>query len=136
MNASAWSHATSPTLDTFSDIAHEAFAQLPAAFRERCDGIVIVIEDFPTDAMLDSVGAQEPFDLLGLFEGVGLAQTGGNAFTGEHPNRIWLFRRPILDYWAAYEETLGSIITHVLVHEIGHHFGLSDDDMEAIEAED
>ena len=70
---------------------------------------------------------------LGLFRGVGLAQGGAALMTGQFPNMVWLYRRPILDYWAEHEETLGSLL-HVLVHEIGHHFGLSDDDMEAIEA--
>lgn len=130
-----WTTLTAPDLKTFRDIAHEAFAALPDEFRSRCDGIVIAIQDFPSDEMLDSVNAEDPYDLLGLFEGLGYAQTGGNAYTGQNPNRVWLFRRPILDYWAAYEESLGAIISHVLVHEIGHHFGLSDDDMEAIEAE-
>ena len=135
MNASDWSSATAPDLATFRDIAHEAYAGLPEEFRTRCDGIVIAIDDFPSDAMLESVDAEGPFDLLGLFEGLGLAQGGDNAFTGQQPNRIWLFRRPILDYWAEYEDSLGEIVTHVLIHEIGHHFGLSDEDMEAIEAE-
>ncbi|WP_321501144.1 metallopeptidase family protein [Breoghania sp.] len=135
MNASHWSSATAPDLATFRDIAHEAFEALPQEFRAQCDGIVIAIDEFPTDIMLESVGAEDEFDLLGLFEGVGLAQTGGETFTGQQPNRIWLFRRPILDYWAGYDESLGAIITHVLIHEIGHHFGLSDEDMEAIEAE-
>ncbi|WP_321344437.1 metallopeptidase family protein [Breoghania sp.] len=133
-DVSRWSCAKAPDLDTFRDIAHAAFDALPQEFRVQCDGIVIAIDDFPSDAMLESVGARDAFDLLGLFEGVGLAQTGGGSFTGQHPNRIWLFRRPILDYWAGYEESLGAIVTHVLIHEIGHHFGLSDEDMEAIEA--
>ena len=69
-----------------------------------------------------------------MFEGVGLAHDGAVGHTGQMPNRVWLYRRPILDYWAEHEETLGAVVSHVLVHEIGHHFGLSDDDMEAIEA--
>src|SRR4051812_31481950 len=80
------------------------------------------------------MGFDSPFDLLGLFRGVGLAQGGAALMTGQFPNMVWLYRRPILDYWAEHEETLGSLVTHVLVHEIGHHFGLSDADMEAIEA--
>ena len=78
--------------------------------------------------------AESEFDLLGLFQGVGLAQGEELAQTGALPNMVFLYRRPILDYWAEHKETLGAIITHVLIHEIGHHFGLSDDDMEAIEA--
>ena len=75
-----------------------------------------------------------PFDLLGLFQGVGLAQDAAVPETGRLPNMVFLYRRAILDYWAEHDETLGSLVTHVLVHEIGHHFGLSDADMEAIEA--
>jgi predicted Zn-dependent protease with MMP-like domain len=78
--------------------------------------------------------AETPFDLLGLFTGVGLAQDAAVAETGRMPNMIHLYRRPMLDYWAEHDETLGELVTHVLVHEIGHHFGLSDGDMEAIEA--
>ena len=84
--------------------------------------------------MLDDLGAESEFDILGLFQGVGLAQDDAVGHTGQMPNRVWLYRRPILDYWAEHEETLGAVVSHVLVHEIGHHFGLSDDDMEAIEA--
>ena len=75
-----------------------------------------------------------PFDLLGLFQGVGMAHASATPPTGSMPNGIWLYRRPILDYWAEHEEALGDVVTHVLVHEIGHHFGLSDDDIDAIEA--
>jgi predicted Zn-dependent protease with MMP-like domain len=77
--------------------------------------------------------AESEFDLLGLFHGVGLPFQSEIA-PEPMPNMIWLYRRPILDYWAEHEDTLGEIVTHVLVHEIGHHFGLSDEDMEAIEA--
>jgi predicted Zn-dependent protease with MMP-like domain len=71
---------------------------------------------------------------MGLFTGIGMAQDGDRPHSGQLPNQIYLYRRPILDYWAEHEETLGAIVTHVLVHEMGHHFGYSDDDMEAIEA--
>ena len=90
------------------------------------------MDDFPTDEVLEHMGAQSDFDLLGLFQGVGLPFRS-ESVSGQMPNMIWLYRRPILDYWAEHDETLGHIITHVLVHEIGHHFGLSDADMEAIE---
>jgi predicted Zn-dependent protease with MMP-like domain len=86
-----------------------------------------------TDEVLEEMEAETPFDLLGLFTGVGMAQDAAVAETGRMPNTIHLYRRPLLDYWAEHEETLGAIVTHVLVHEIGHHFGLSDDDMYAIE---
>lgn len=122
-----------PDIAAFEALADEAFARLPDAFREMCAGVVIRIEDFPDDETLDDLEAETPFDLLGLFRGVGLAQAAATLQTGQHPNMVWLYRRPILDYWAEHDETLGHIITHVLVHEIGHHFGLSDADMEALE---
>jgi predicted Zn-dependent protease with MMP-like domain len=96
--------------------------------------VVIRIEDFPTSDVLAEMKAGE-FDLLGLFQGVGLSQGGDSRPTGSLPNMVFLYRRPILDYWAEHDETLGAIISHVLIHEIGHHFGLSDDDMERLEAE-
>jgi predicted Zn-dependent protease with MMP-like domain len=94
--------------------------------------------DHPRRRFSDRRGAgrdegQSEFDLLGLFQGIGLPhQSHGDV--ARLPNMIWLYRRPILDYWAEHEETLGHIVRHVLIHEIGHHFGLSDADMEAIEA--
>lgn len=123
---------TAPSLSDIEDLAAEAFEKLPAAFRSLCGDIVISVEDFPSADVLDSMNAEE-FDLLGLFQGIGLAQDLAVPETGRLPNMIFLYRRPILDYWAEHEETLGAIVTHVLVHEIGHHFGLSDDDIEAIE---
>ena len=128
-----WSAVLAPSLADLERLAEDAYARLPEAFRRLCDGLVIRIEDFPDDETLRAMNCQSEFDLLGLFRVVGLAQ-GGGIVTGQFPNMIWLYRRPILDYWAEHEETLGGLVTHVLVHEIGHHFGLSDADMEAIEA--
>jgi predicted Zn-dependent protease with MMP-like domain len=122
-----------PTLDDIEALAEAAYAALPSSFRALCAGLVIRVEDFPDDETLEQMDCESEFDLLGLFRGRGLAQTGGQARTGEFPNMVWLYRRPILDYWAEHEDTLGAIVTHVLVHEIGHHFGLSDADMEEIE---
>lgn len=122
-----------PSLSDFETLAQAAYAGLPHLFRARCGDVVIRIEDFPTDEVLDDLGAETPFDLLGLFQGAGLAQDVAVPETGRLPNLIFLYRRPILDYWAEHEETLGNIVTHVLIHEIGHHFGLSDADMEEIE---
>lgn len=123
-----------PTLEDFERLADEAYARLPAEFRALTGTVIIKVEDFPTDEVLEEMGAESPFDLLGLFHGVGLAQDSAVAETGRMPNMIYLYRRPMLDYWAEHDETLGHLVTHVLVHEIGHHFGLSDEDMEAIEA--
>jgi predicted Zn-dependent protease with MMP-like domain len=124
-----------PTLEDIDALAEAAYAQLPAAFRRLCEGLVIQVVDFPDDETLDEMGAQTEFDLLGLFRGRGLAHRGAIEETGELPNMIWLYRRPLLDAWCDGEDTLAAVVTHVLVHEIGHHFGLSDSDMERIETE-
>lgn len=129
-----WRTLAAPSLDDFEALAREAFEGLPDAFRSMCEGVVVHVSDFPDDETLHEMECETPFDLLGLFRGVGLAQGGEALATGQFPNMVYLYRRPILDYWAEHEETLGAIITHVLVHEIGHHMGLSDEDMEAIEA--
>ena len=128
-----WRPLKAPSLEEFEVLAVEAFRRLPENFRVLCADLVIKIDDFPTDEVLDHLGAKSEFDVLGLFQGVGLPFRAESAPT-HMPNMIWLYRRPILDYWAEHEDTLGEIVTHVLVHEIGHHFGMSDDDMEAIEA--
>ncbi len=130
-----WNDLKAPSLEDFEALAEAAFARLPASFRRLCEGVVIKVEDFPDDETLHEMECETPFDLLGLFRGVGLAQDQAVAETGRFPNMVWLYRRPMLDYWAEHDETLGHLVAHVLVHEIGHHFGLSDEDMEAIERE-
>ena len=130
----AWRRVAAPSLVALEVLAAEAFRRLPSKFRILCEGLVIQVEDFPTDEVLDAMHLDSEFDLLGLFQGTGLPFRSESA-PAQMPNMIWLYRRPILDYWAEHEETLGAIVTHVLVHEIGHHFGLSDDDMHAIEQE-
>jgi predicted Zn-dependent protease with MMP-like domain len=128
----AWRARKAPSLDEFEVLAGEVFARLPQKFRALCEGLVIRVDDFPTDEVLDEMRIESEFDLLGLFQGVGLPFRSESAPV-QMPNMIWLYRRPILDYWAEHEEALGAIVAHVLVHEIGHHFGLSDRDMDAIE---
>jgi predicted Zn-dependent protease with MMP-like domain len=129
----AWRGVKAPSLVEMEVIAEEAYRRLPQHFRALCEGLVIQVDDFPTDEVLDTMGLESEFDLLGLFQGVGLPFRSESA-PQQMPNMIWLYRRPILDYWAEHDDTLGAIITHVLVHEIGHHFGLSDDDMYGLEA--
>ncbi len=129
-----WATRLSPSLDEVESIAIEALAHLPQEFRTLCGDIIVQISDFPDEQIVEDMGLETPFDLLGLFEGVGIGERF-SLQTGDRPNRITLFRRAILDYWAEHEETLGDIITHVLIHEIGHHFGLSDEDMENLEAQ-
>jgi predicted Zn-dependent protease with MMP-like domain len=129
----AWHGLRAPALAEFEEMAAEAYRRLPDKFRALCEGLVIRVEDFPTGEVLDHMQAHSEFDLLGLFQGVGLPFQA-EPVSGQMPNMIWLYRRPILDYWAEHDDSLGVIITHVLIHEIGHHFGLSDKDMQAIEA--
>lgn len=128
-----WTSTKAPSLDEMEAIAQQVFDRLPEGFRDLCEGVIIRVEDFPTDDVLETMGATSEFDLLGLFQGIGLPFRSVEEIA-PMPNMIWLYRRPILDYWAEHDETLGHIIGHVLIHEIGHHFGLSDEDMEAIEA--
>ncbi len=129
-----WNKLEAPSLAGLEAIADAAYARLPARFRALTGDLLIRVEDFPTDEVLDSLDIESPFDLLGLYSGIDLARKSVSDVPSV-PDMVFLYRRPILDYWAEHEETLGAIITHVLVHEIGHHFGLSDADMERIEAE-
>jgi predicted Zn-dependent protease with MMP-like domain len=131
-DALPWHKAAPPSLAEFEGMALKAYARLPQHFRDLCEDLVIRVDDFPSDEVLDAMQIESEYDLLGLFQGVGLPfQSATNPQV--LPNMIWLYRRPILDYWAEHGDTLGAIVTHVLVHEIGHHFGLSDEDMLMIE---
>ncbi|MET3600162.1 metallopeptidase family protein [Martelella mangrovi] len=127
-----WQGRHAPSLAAIESLAIEAYARLPEPFRALTGDLVVDIADFPSDDVFEDMALETPFDLLGLFEGRGISERF-TMETGEMVNRITLYRRPILDYWAENEETLGDIVTHVLIHEIGHHFGLSDDDMQRIE---
>src|ERR1043166_6281827 len=115
-----WRGATAPSLADMEALAIAAFARLPEQFRALCRDPVIQVDDFPTDEVLGPMEAETEFDLRGLCHVAGLPSRS-DAISGQMPNMIWLYRRPILDYWAEHDETLGAIITHVLVHEIGHH---------------
>lgn len=128
-----WAHVKAPDLDAFEALAHEAYRSLPPEFLHFTGEVMISIADFPEDEVVDEMELKSEFDLLGLFHGTGLPHRGAVPETGHLPNRIFLYRRPILDFWAEHDETLGAIVTHVLIHEIGHHFGFSDADMDAIE---
>ncbi|MGW9331866.1 metallopeptidase family protein [Bosea sp. NPDC055594] len=128
-----WDGVRAPSGAEFEILAQAAYDRLPEDFRKLCADLIINVTEFPEDDVLKELEAESPFDLLGLFSGVGLPQQGYAPQTGQMPNIIHLYRRPILDYWAEHDESLGAIVTHVLVHEIGHHFGFDDDDMEAIE---
>ncbi len=122
-----------PSIADFEAMAAEAFARLPDEFREKSSDVLIRVEDFATDEVLQSLGIGNPFELLGLYHGVSLNHRSVMDLPRQ-PDMVFLYRRPILEVWAQGEESLGDLITHVLIHEIGHHFGFSDDDMERIEA--
>ena len=135
MNGNGWAALAAPSLDDFEAMARAALEALPQPFRRLVEGVPCAVAEFADDETLDELGIESEFDLLGLFRGHGMTEDGMTPSTGQLPNQIWLYRRPILDYWAEHtDEALGDIVTHVLVHEIGHHFGFSDADMEAIEA--
>ncbi|MGB7771142.1 MAG: metallopeptidase family protein, partial [Pseudolabrys sp.] len=106
----SWRISAAPSLADIQELAEEAYARLPDRFRKLCDGLVIHVEDFPTSEVLDSMHAESEFDLLGLFQGVGLPFQSETA-PELMPNMIWLYRRPILDYWAEHGDTLGEIVT-------------------------
>jgi predicted Zn-dependent protease with MMP-like domain len=128
-----WATLEAPAIDEIEAMAKRGFKQLPQDFQKLCADVIIRVEELAPAEILDDLGIENELDLMGLFHGVGLAQGGGVAVSGALPNMVFLYRRAILDYWAGHHETLGAIVTHVLVHEIGHHFGLSDEDMAKIE---
>jgi predicted Zn-dependent protease with MMP-like domain len=133
-NAIEWKAAAPPSLEDFEVMAAQAWERIQPEFREVCDDLVIRVEDFALDEVLDELGIDSPFDLMGLYQGLSLDKKSVLDAPRE-PDMVFLYRRAILDYWTETGEPLGEIVTHVLVHEIGHHFGFSDDDMEDIETE-
>lgn len=135
MSTDAIYDLVAPSLDDFEDLAREIFDRLPGQFRQKCGQILFRIEDLPDDDVTAELELESPFDILGLFQGIDITQAGVEEGANGKPNVIYLYRRAILDEWADSEIALGDIIAHVLIHEIGHHFGYSDEDMERIEAE-
>lgn len=130
-----WSALFAPSLDEFAELAEAAFAVLPARFRQLTGDVVFRVQDFAEPEILDELGIEDPFDLGGLYQGVNRMRrtAAAPAFMA---SMVFLYRRPILDEWADRGDiALGELITHVLIYEIGHHFGLSDEDIEAIQAD-
>jgi predicted Zn-dependent protease with MMP-like domain len=121
-----------PSLEELEVLARLALKSLPEPFADHLGEVVLTVEEFADDATLASMAIDDPFDLTGLYEGIPIGEKESGQ-SGALPDRIRLFRRPILDEWAAGEETLERLVRHVLIHEVGHHFGLSDADMHAIE---
>lgn len=124
-----------PSLDDLAALAEAAFAALPAGFRQMTGDVIFRVDDFAAKEVLDELGIEDAFDLTGLYQGVDIGRR--TVFDpSPQPSMIFLYRRPILDEWVDRGDvTLAELVTHVLVHEIGHHFGLSDDDIDAIEAD-
>jgi len=119
--------------DEIEALARAALDRLPAQFREHLGEVVLLVEEFADDALLAELGIEDPFDLTGVYEGTPLHEKSIE-HSGRLPDRIRLFRQPILDEWIARgDETLEHLVAHVLVHEVGHHFGLSDEAMHALE---
>jgi predicted Zn-dependent protease with MMP-like domain len=122
-----------PSPEEIEALARDALARIPAEFAEHLGEIVLLVEEFADDELLAELGIDDPFDLTGVYEGLPLGDKSIE-HSGRLPDRIRLFRQPILDEWVARgDETLEHLISHVVVHEVGHHFGLSDDAMHALE---
>lgn len=129
-------HTVPPSLADLETIAHAAYAEIPEELRAYAADVVIRVDDFPDEDTEQEMGLETPFDLLGLYRGVSLPlQSFSETGPRNDVDQIYLYRRPILDYWCETGEDLTSLVKHVLIHEIGHHFGFSDDDMERIEDE-
>jgi predicted Zn-dependent protease with MMP-like domain len=121
-----------PSADEIEAIARATLRALPEPFAQSLSDVVLLIEEFADDETLQAMEIEDPFDLTGIYEGVPLTERSVTQ-SGTLPEQIRLFRRPILDEWASGDDTLEHLVTHVLVHEVGHHFGLSDEDMHALE---
>ena len=128
------SEISPPTLADIDGMAREALAALPEPLGRMTEGVILQVTDFPDDDVCEEMDLESPFEILGLYQGVSLAEKQLEA-SGAVPDMVFLYRRPILDYWCETGEDLRHVVRHVLIHEIGHHFGFSDDDMEALEAE-
>lgn len=115
-------------------LAEAAIARMPAQFRSRLKGVVLRVDDFAEEEVLDQLAIEDPFDLSGLYSGRPIGEQS-STLSGELPAMIHLYRRPLLDEWAETGVSLEDLVTHVIVHEVGHHFGFSDDDMHAIESQ-
>ncbi|MHB9879453.1 metallopeptidase family protein [Pacificimonas sp. ICDLI1SI03] len=124
-------HGFAPTLDDIEAIARQALADLPPVFQAYLPDVVLKVEDFPSEEVQRDMELESPFDILGLYHGHDVSRSV--EVSGALPDTVYLYRRPLLDYWAEHEETLEHLVAHVLIHEIGHHFGMSDDDMHGLE---
>ncbi len=123
-----------PSLAEIDAMARAALASLPEPLKHMSEGVVLQVTEFPDDDVCEEMGLESPFDIMGLYQGVSLMEKRVEA-SGGLPDLVFLYRRPILDYWCETGEDLNHVVRHVLIHEIGHHFGFSDDYMVALEAQ-
>lgn len=127
-----WETATAPSLEDVEALAARVFRELPARFRLCCENVVFWVTDFPDEETIATMELESEYDLLGLYYGGGVPSP---PILRESvlPDKIFLYRQPLLSYWTEHNDSLGDLVRHVLIHEIGHHFGFSDEDMELIE---
>jgi predicted Zn-dependent protease with MMP-like domain len=123
-----------PTLDDFHEMASEVLAALPATFKKHIEGVVVRVAEWPEQEVLDDMGFESPYDLLGLYQGIALTERS-HGEVAPPVDMIFLYRQPLLSYWEDTGLELRAILRNTLIHEIGHHFGLTDGEMEALEAE-
>lgn len=123
-----------PNLEDIERLARDSLARIPEPFASHLSNIILLIEDWPSAELLDDLGIANRYDLTGLYEGRPVCEKSLDDFAGL-PDKVTLFRRPLLDEWAESGLSLAELVNHVVVHEIGHHFGLSDEQMEVIESE-
>ncbi len=128
-----WLGRAAPDLEAIDRLARSTLAELPGPFAAPAQGVVLRIADFPNDEMLEDLDIDNPFELTGLYEGTPLTEKSVMD-TVDRPDTIWLFRRPILDEWAERGDvTLGQLVAHVLIHELAHHFGWTDEQIAEID---
>ena len=123
-----------PSLADIEALAERAMGTIPVALKRHLGNVVIRVDEFPDEEVEEEMGLESPFDILGLYRGVALPHKSVSS-TRPDADLVYLYRRPILDYWCETGEDLYRVVRHVLIHEIGHHFGFSDDDMDRLEAE-
>jgi len=121
-----------PSAEDIAAIAEQALATIPAPLRRHVQGLTILVEEFPEDEVLDTMEIEDPFGLLGLYQGISMDNDSVHAVR-QDLDRVYLYRRPLLDAWASGEDSLEDLVANTLIHEIGHHFGLSDDEMDELE---
>lgn len=131
--SSAWQSMRAPSLEDFETLAIGAWERLPSELKRLCRDTSLRVMDFPTDEMVDEQDLETPFDLLGLFEDTDYSAPVVINNTASRQSIFTVFRRPVLDYWCEHEEALGDVVVQIMLHEIGQHFGISEDDIEAFE---